>query len=149
MSKQLVERYELMRKEAIKKLIEETPLSELPLENPIRHLPLAKAYPEKHDWEAKLDFLRRLDEYPIEVGRIINEEFKWDWRAKRIHIMYLDHALCRKNNFATSYGKKIILEWKTWEITFKDRLKYKYTWKFCSKCNKLFLAHHEEESGLF
>lgn len=133
-------RYKLMQEEAIKAPGVHTS---------IRQLPLWKAYPSKYDIEAKLDFLLRLKEYRIEVGIILNEELKWDWRSKRIHIMYLGHAFCRKDNNATSYGKKFILKWKTWEIKFEERKKYKYNFKFCSRCNSLFLEHHEKLSGLF
>lgn len=142
-------RYRLIREEAIKKLIEDTPLKDLPLENPIRQLPLDKAYPSKHDYEAMSDFYLRINEYTVEVGRIINEEVKFTWRGKRIHIMHLNHALCRKNNIATSYGKRFILEWKIWEIRYKERKKYRYNFQFCSGCNKLFWKHHEKMSGLF
>ena len=128
-------RYDLIREEAMKATGAKS----------IRELPLDLAYPEKHDEEAQHDFILRLRETPITIGVETNKHI---WRdTDTVHIMFDDHALCRKSRFGTSYGKRIELEYRTREILFGEFKKYR--WRCCKKCRERFLTFHKDLSGLF
>lgn len=129
------ERYRLLRKSAI-----ENPGSH----TSIRQLPLDKAYPSLHDTEAQSDFYKRLNEFEIEIGLETNTGIP---RNRIVHIMYLDHAICRKSNNATYCYSKLILEYKIKIITVKKFKEYRY--RGCMKCWERFLKYQEIRSGLF
>lgn len=125
-------KWDLMREEAVKATGKS-----------IRELPLDVAYPEaEFQLAARSDLWKRILEYIVEVG-VETNMFR---NVNKRHIMVGDHSLCRKNSIATSYGRKIILKYKTWTMTFeKFRKNRLYN---CSKCYKRFIEFHEKVEGI-
>ncbi|NHJ33042.1 MAG: hypothetical protein FK732_09270 [Asgard group archaeon] len=125
------ERFRLLRESKIEEYMANNPVKS------IREIPLDVAYPDPLSGELYLEFSERLREMRVEMGCEINTNYP---RNRKIHIMYLDHSICRKSKMGFFLGQEIELEYKTEEINIKSIFGRGL---FCKKCWNRFRKYQK------